>query len=80
MNLQVVPLQLVVISDPHIKVDPDWWLYREARDQGHFIKDRDGLVFQGSCWSGNVWKTLENASELKTFLRYPNDFLLINHS
>lgn len=57
VNLQVVLLQLVAISDPHIKVDPDWWLYREARDQGHFIQNRDGQIFQGSCWSGNVFKT-----------------------
>lgn len=54
LKLQVLLLQLVVISDPHIKVDPEWWLYRQARDQGHFIKTRDGRVFQGSCWSGTV--------------------------
>lgn len=53
LNLQVLLLQLVVISDPHIKVDPEWWLYRQARDQGHFVKARDGRIFQGSCWSGN---------------------------
>lgn len=47
--------QLVVISDPHIKVDPNWWLYREARDAGHFVKHREGHIFQGSCWSGNVF-------------------------
>lgn len=56
MSLQVVLFQLVAISDPHIKADPDWWLYREARDQGHFVKDRDGQIFQGQCWSGNVFK------------------------
>lgn len=46
---------MVVISDPHIKVDPEWWLYREARDGEHFVKNRDGGVFQGSCWSGKVY-------------------------
>uniref|UniRef100_H3CYV5 Glucosidase alpha, neutral C n=1 Tax=Tetraodon nigroviridis TaxID=99883 RepID=H3CYV5_TETNG len=51
-HLEARKRKLVVISDPHIKVDPGWWLYREARDRGHFIKDRDGRVFQGSCWSG----------------------------
>ncbi|CAN9502604.1 unnamed protein product [Ophioblennius macclurei] len=44
--------KLVVISDPHIKVDPDWSLYRQARDGGHFVKDREGRVYRGSCWSG----------------------------
>ncbi|XP_042338947.1 neutral alpha-glucosidase C-like, partial [Plectropomus leopardus] len=42
--------KLVVISDPHIKVDPDWSMYREARDGGHFVKDREGRIYQGTCW------------------------------
>lgn len=49
----VISLQLVVISDPHIKVDPSWSLYCEARDRGHFVKDREGKIFKGSCWPGN---------------------------
>uniref|UniRef100_A0A8C4GYI2 Glucosidase, alpha; neutral C n=1 Tax=Dicentrarchus labrax TaxID=13489 RepID=A0A8C4GYI2_DICLA len=44
--------KLVVINDPHIKTDPDWSLYREARDGGHFVKDREGKIYQGSCWPG----------------------------
>lgn len=43
--------KLVVISDPHIKLDPDWPLYCEARDGGHFVKDREGEIYRGSCWS-----------------------------
>ncbi|KAM4624842.1 LOW QUALITY PROTEIN: neutral alpha-glucosidase C [Polymixia lowei] len=44
--------KLVVISDPHIKVDPKWSLYREAIDGGHFVKDREGKMYQGLCWPG----------------------------
>ncbi|XP_070835122.1 neutral alpha-glucosidase C [Chaetodon trifascialis] len=44
--------KLVVISDPHMKVDPDWPLYREARDGGHFVKNREGQIYHGSCWPG----------------------------
>uniref|UniRef100_A0AAX7TF48 Glucosidase, alpha n=1 Tax=Astatotilapia calliptera TaxID=8154 RepID=A0AAX7TF48_ASTCA len=44
--------KLVIISDPHIKVDPSWSLYCEARDRGHFVKDREGQIFKGSCWPG----------------------------
>uniref|UniRef100_A0A8C6L5G7 Glucosidase alpha, neutral C n=1 Tax=Nothobranchius furzeri TaxID=105023 RepID=A0A8C6L5G7_NOTFU len=44
--------KMVVISDPHIKVDADWSLYREARDGGHFVRDREGHIYQGSCWPG----------------------------
>ncbi|KAM4542719.1 neutral alpha-glucosidase C [Odontesthes bonariensis] len=44
--------KMVVISDPHIKVDPAWSLYREARDGGHFVQDREGQIYRGSCWPG----------------------------
>lgn len=46
--------KLVVISDPHLKLDPDWSLYCQARDGGHLVKDRVGRVYQGSCWPGEV--------------------------
>uniref|UniRef100_A0AAQ4QLD1 Glucosidase alpha, neutral C n=1 Tax=Gasterosteus aculeatus aculeatus TaxID=481459 RepID=A0AAQ4QLD1_GASAC len=45
--------KLVVITDPHIKIDPGWWLSNEARDGGHFVKNRDGQNYEGSCWPGN---------------------------
>uniref|UniRef100_A0AAQ5WW93 Glycoside hydrolase family 31 N-terminal domain-containing protein n=1 Tax=Amphiprion ocellaris TaxID=80972 RepID=A0AAQ5WW93_AMPOC len=45
--------KLVVINDPHIKVDPDWSLYCEARDGGHFVKDREGQIYRGTCWPGD---------------------------
>ncbi|XP_034015266.1 neutral alpha-glucosidase C isoform X2 [Thalassophryne amazonica] len=54
--------KLVVISDPHIKVDPEWSLYCEARDGGHFVKDRKGQLYQGSCWPGkSCYLDLSNA-------------------
>ncbi|KAG7234578.1 hypothetical protein INR49_002207 [Caranx melampygus] len=49
-HLQKKDRKLVVINDPHIKADPDWSLYREARDGGHFVKSREGELYQGSCW------------------------------
>lgn len=50
-HLEKKKRKLVVISDPHIKLDPDWPLYCEARDGGHFVRDREGQIFRGSCWS-----------------------------
>ncbi|XP_063803555.1 neutral alpha-glucosidase C [Pseudophryne corroboree] len=44
--------KLVVISDPHIKVDPGYTLYTEAKEKGYFVKDRDGRDFEGNCWPG----------------------------
>uniref|UniRef100_A0A8C9ZS90 Glucosidase alpha, neutral C n=1 Tax=Sander lucioperca TaxID=283035 RepID=A0A8C9ZS90_SANLU len=51
-HLEEKKRKLVVISDPHIKVDPDWSLYCEARDGRHFVKNRQGQIYQGSCWPG----------------------------
>ncbi|XP_035239759.1 neutral alpha-glucosidase C isoform X1 [Anguilla anguilla] len=45
--------KLVVISDPHFKMDALWPLYCEARQGGHFVKDRTGELYQGSCWPGD---------------------------
>uniref|UniRef100_A0A3Q2QIP7 Glucosidase alpha, neutral C n=1 Tax=Fundulus heteroclitus TaxID=8078 RepID=A0A3Q2QIP7_FUNHE len=52
-HLEKKKRKMVVISDPHIKVDPDWSLYREARDGGHFVKDREGQIYRGTCWPGD---------------------------
>uniref|UniRef100_UPI0037E89C4D neutral alpha-glucosidase C isoform X2 n=1 Tax=Semicossyphus pulcher TaxID=241346 RepID=UPI0037E89C4D len=51
-HLEKKKRKLVVINDPHIKVDPDWSLYCEARDGGHFVKTREGQIYKGSCWPG----------------------------
>uniref|UniRef100_A0A665WHS9 Glucosidase, alpha; neutral C n=1 Tax=Echeneis naucrates TaxID=173247 RepID=A0A665WHS9_ECHNA len=51
-HLETKNRKLVVISDPHIKADPDWSLFCEARDGGHFVKDREGRLYRGSCWPG----------------------------
>lgn len=44
--------KLVVISDPHIKVDPDYSVYAKAKEQGFFVKNPEGGDFQGVCWPG----------------------------
>uniref|UniRef100_A0A8C1FWA6 Glucosidase, alpha; neutral C n=1 Tax=Cyprinus carpio TaxID=7962 RepID=A0A8C1FWA6_CYPCA len=51
-HLQKKNRKLVVISDPHIKIDPDWPLYCEAKEGGHFVKNREGVVYEGTCWPG----------------------------
>ncbi|XP_066526135.1 neutral alpha-glucosidase C isoform X2 [Hoplias malabaricus] len=53
LHLQRKKRQLVVISDPHIKADPDWPFFRAAKDGGHFVKDRDGGEYHGTCWPGD---------------------------
>uniref|UniRef100_A0A8B9P7R1 Neutral alpha-glucosidase C n=1 Tax=Apteryx owenii TaxID=8824 RepID=A0A8B9P7R1_APTOW len=45
--------KLVVIVDPHIKVDPTYTLYSQGKDKGYFVKDRNGQDFEGICWPGS---------------------------
>lgn len=42
----------MAINDPHIKADPDWTFFCAARDGGHFVKNREGGVYHGTCWPG----------------------------
>ncbi|XP_075387015.1 neutral alpha-glucosidase C isoform X1 [Tenrec ecaudatus] len=44
--------KLVVISDPHIKVDPNYSLYAEAKKRGFFVRSHEGGDFEGVCWPG----------------------------
>ncbi|XP_069861985.1 neutral alpha-glucosidase C isoform X3 [Dipodomys merriami] len=44
--------KLVVISDPHIKVDPDYSVYAKAKEQGFFVRNPEGGDFEGVCWPG----------------------------
>ncbi|XP_048649703.1 neutral alpha-glucosidase C isoform X3 [Marmota marmota marmota] len=44
--------KLVVISDPHIKIDPDYSVYTKAKEQGFFVRNREGSDFEGVCWPG----------------------------
>ncbi|XP_060616895.2 neutral alpha-glucosidase C isoform X2 [Anolis sagrei] len=45
--------KLVVILDPHIKVDPLYTIYSQAKERGYFVKDRKGGDFEGICWPGS---------------------------
>ncbi|XP_064421172.1 neutral alpha-glucosidase C [Latimeria chalumnae] len=51
-HLQEKKRKLVVINDPHIKVDKNYQNYTEAKKQGYLVRDRNGQDFIGSCWPG----------------------------
>ncbi|XP_006778117.1 PREDICTED: neutral alpha-glucosidase C isoform X1 [Myotis davidii] len=44
--------KLVVISDPHIKIDPDYSVYATAQEKGYFVRNHEGGDFEGICWPG----------------------------
>jgi len=45
--------QLVTIADPHIKVDPEYHVYKEGAEKSLFVKSKDGDAFVGKCWPGD---------------------------
>lgn len=42
----------VVIIDPGIKIDPNYWVYQEGLKNDYFCKRTDGPLFKGSVWPG----------------------------
>lgn len=46
---------MVTIVDPHIKVDADYFVYKEALDHGYLVMNARDRVFEGHCWPGRVW-------------------------
>ena len=44
--------RMVVTVDPHLKRDSDYRVYREARDNDHLVRTKDGAEYDGWCWPG----------------------------
>lgn len=42
----------IVIIDPGIKLDPDYWVYKEAQENDYFCKRADGPPMIGKVWPG----------------------------
>ncbi|WP_224482699.1 glycoside hydrolase family 31 protein [Robertkochia aurantiaca] len=42
----------VAIIDPGIKIDKDYWVYREALEKDYFCKRADGPYMKGKVWPG----------------------------
>jgi alpha-glucosidase len=45
-------VRLVTILDPGVKRDPDYWLYREGLNEGHFCRAEGGEVAVAPVWPG----------------------------
>jgi alpha-glucosidase len=43
----------IVIVNPAVKKDDNYFMYREGREQNFFVKRADGTEFNGSVWAGN---------------------------
>ncbi|XP_027100039.1 probable glucan 1,3-alpha-glucosidase [Coffea arabica] len=44
---------MVTIVDPHIKRDDNYYIHKEASDNGYYVKDASNRDFDGWCWPGS---------------------------
>ncbi|MHA1303314.1 MAG: TIM-barrel domain-containing protein, partial [Candidatus Heimdallarchaeaceae archaeon] len=49
-DLAEIGFKLVAITDPGVKVDENYFMYKEGLEQGHFVKNDDGSIYQGEVW------------------------------
>lgn len=60
-NLTSRGRKMVTIVDPHLKEDSNFEVFKDARDQDLFVKDKSGNNYQGWCWPGNsMWPDFLN--------------------
>jgi len=45
----------VVIIDPGLKIDPEYEIFKEARDKGYFLRRLDGPYAEGKVWPGDCY-------------------------
>ncbi|XP_066248507.1 neutral alpha-glucosidase C-like [Euwallacea similis] len=46
--------RMVVVSDPHIKIDEDYPIYEACLNGSYFIANEDGSNYVSSCWPGDA--------------------------
>jgi alpha-glucosidase len=51
--LQNEGVHTLTIMDPGVKVDEDFWVYKELKKSGGYLKNADGSDFIGKVWPGD---------------------------
>ncbi|MFT6935537.1 MAG: alpha-glucosidase, partial [Maribacter sp.] len=51
-ELEADGFKTVVMIDPGIKIDREYWIYKEALEKGYFCKRGDGPLMTGKVWPG----------------------------
>lgn len=45
---------MVIIVDLYVKIDNNYFVYKEVKDKGFYVKKNDGMMdFDGWCWLGS---------------------------
>ena len=51
-ELEKAGFKTVVMIDPGIKIDKEYWVYNEALENGYFCRRGDGPLMHGKVWPG----------------------------
>ncbi|MDT7807839.1 MAG: alpha-glucosidase [Acidobacteriota bacterium] len=51
-DLRAEGFRVVVIVDPGVKVDPNYYAYQQGQAGGHFVKTSDGQELHATVWPG----------------------------
>ncbi|MCM4151281.1 DUF4968 domain-containing protein [Arenibacter sp. N53] len=51
-DLEEKGFKTVVMIDPGIKIDKDYWVYQEGVENDYFCKRADGAIMKGKVWPG----------------------------
>ncbi|XP_062540279.1 neutral alpha-glucosidase AB-like [Armigeres subalbatus] len=51
-NLTMNGRHLVLIIDPHVKIDTNYFFHQDCNSNGYYVKDKNGYDFEGECWPG----------------------------
>lgn len=73
----------MVISDPHIKIDPDYSVYAKAKEQDFFVRNHEGGDFEGVCWPGKILRYILIISFVQselTEISWPSSLCLVDVS
>ena len=51
-ELEAEGFKVVLIVDPGVKVDPNYYVYKDGLEKGVFVKNPDGSEFNANVWPG----------------------------
>nr|CAD7440543.1 unnamed protein product [Timema bartmani] len=76
-NLTAKGRKLVIIVDPHIKRDGNYFLHQDAENNGYYVKNKEGKDFEGWCWPGSSSYLDLFSPSVRDY--YSSRYLLENH-
>jgi alpha-glucosidase len=53
-DLRKEGFRVIAITDPGVKVDDNYWVYKQGLEGDHFLKKKDGKLYVGTIWPGDA--------------------------